>query len=126
MRYEIPGIPIHKMRPKLRGQFFYDPQDQERLMVKECIMLQKPVLKPQFEPIFVKMTFHMQIPKSWSKKARKSALGKPHTKRPDVDNLCKFYLDALNGILWHDDAQIYKLQAEKVYADIPSTLIELA
>ncbi len=34
--------------------------------------------------------------------------------RVDVDNLTKLALDAGNGILWKDDSQIYRLDAEKI------------
>ena len=33
----------------------------------------------------------------------------------DVDNLVKFYMDAMNGIFYFDDAQIVSLHATKVY-----------
>ena len=29
-----------------------------------------------------------------------------HTKKPDIDNLCKFVMDSLSGLLWQDDNQI--------------------
>ncbi len=34
--------------------------------------------------------------------------------RVDVDNLAKLVLDAANGILWADDSQVFRLDAEKV------------
>ncbi len=37
------------------------------------------------------------------------------SERGDLDNLLKGFLDAGNGILWHDDAQIVELRANKVY-----------
>jgi Holliday junction resolvase RusA-like endonuclease len=33
----------------------------------------------------------------------------------DIDNLCKFVLDALNGILYNDDRQIVTLKASKLF-----------
>jgi Holliday junction resolvase RusA-like endonuclease len=33
----------------------------------------------------------------------------------DIDNLCKFVLDALNGVLYHDDRQIVMLKASKLF-----------
>ncbi|MBQ2175307.1 MAG: RusA family crossover junction endodeoxyribonuclease, partial [Alphaproteobacteria bacterium] len=38
-----------------------------------------------------------------------------HTVKPDLDNLTKALLDALNDIAWHDDAQIVDLQIRKEY-----------
>jgi len=45
-------------------------------------------------------------------------VGKParHTKRPDLDKLIRGACDALNGIIWKDDAQITAILARKVYA----------
>ena len=37
-----------------------------------------------------------------------------HTKKPDSDNLAKSVLDALNTILWLDDAQVCRLTVTKV------------
>lgn len=42
----------------------------------------------------------------------------PHVK-PDIDNLTKCVLDAFNGLLWIDDAQIVSLEAMKVYHERP-------
>ena len=38
-----------------------------------------------------------------------------HTKRPDVDNLQKSVMDALNGVLWEDDAIVFAVVAQKHY-----------
>jgi Holliday junction resolvase RusA-like endonuclease len=35
----------------------------------------------------------------------------------DVDNLCKFLLDCLNGVLYNDDGQVIRLVAEKSFGD---------
>jgi len=43
--------------------------------------------------------------------------------RPDLDNYLKGLLDALNGLLWHDDAQIVEMHALKLY-DEPERLGE--
>lgn len=63
----------------------------------------------------------MPIPKS-TPKSRKEAMFEgiiKHTKRPDVDNMAKAVLDALNGIAWEDDSQIARLSITKEYAKEP-------
>lgn len=39
--------------------------------------------------------------------------------RPDIDGLVKHQLDALNRILWQDDAQIVDLHVRKLYGTAP-------
>lgn len=38
---------------------------------------------------------------------------RPDTVRPDLDNVCKSVLDALNGHAWKDDSQVVELWAVK-------------
>ena len=48
-------------------------------------------------------------------------------KKPDIDNLIKFVLDALQGQdgYFVDDSQVIRLYAEKIYSDKPRTEIML-
>ena len=48
-----------------------------------------------------------------------------HTVKPDIDNLTKAVLDALNGLAWYDDAQIVELNASKTYVEDPHILINI-
>ena len=38
-----------------------------------------------------------------------------HGKRPDLDNLIKFYLDMLQGVMYEDDCSIYSINCRKIY-----------
>lgn len=67
------------------------------------------------------------IPKSVSKKKAAQMLSgfiKP-TKRPDLDNVAKAVLDALNKIAFYDDSQIIALSMSKFYSDKPRTEISI-
>ena len=77
---------------------------------------------PTTEPIAMKIDFFYQIPKSWSKK-KKAAVGW-HTSKPDVDNIVKSILDALNGVAFKDDSQVCFVQARKQYASQNGIRIE--
>ena len=48
-----------------------------------------------------------------SKTASKNKYSMP---RGDVDNLCKTYLDALEGILYENDTLVVKVSARKMYS----------
>lgn len=63
--------------------------------------------------------FYVPIPASWSQKKKAAHIGRPVVTRPDVDNYAKLVLDALNGIAWKDDGQVYYCASEKIYSDEP-------
>lgn len=73
------------------------------------------------------MTFFMPIPKGVAKKYladfQSEKLG--HLKRPDLDNMVKLLADALNGIIWADDSQIFNLHACKLYSANPRIELEI-
>jgi Holliday junction resolvase RusA-like endonuclease len=39
-------------------------------------------------------------------------------KKPDIDNILKAYLDAMNGIVYEDDTQVVSLHSTKVYGTV--------
>lgn len=67
-------------------------------------------------PLTVTLRFYRPYPKSMSERKRK--ISYPTTK-PDVDNYIKQAFDALNGIVWEDDAQIVDCMAIKRYSGRP-------
>jgi len=73
------------------------------------------------DPVAMQFFFFMPISKSISKKKKLLLLSKPHIKRPDIDNLIKFYLDVSIGLFYKDDTQVYNVSATKLYSDKPKT-----
>ena len=74
-------------------------------------------------PLEVRKVFLMPRPKSHygSRKGEpylKDSAPKHPTTKPDLDNLEKAVWDALNEVLWHDDAQVVKVYKEKQYAEL--------
>ena len=81
---------------------------------------------PLLVALQVTVKAYMSVPRSWSKRQQARALDgviRPTT-RPDADNILKM-LDALNRIVWRDDAQIVCLELSKHYSERPRTLIEV-
>lgn len=120
----IPGNPIAKKRPRFarRGKFVttYNAQESEEGKFI-CIMSSKicghcPIKAGT--PIHLDIQFIMPFPSSMSEKKRQMAT---HTKKPDIDNLLKFFKDCANGILWHDDSQVVSVNAYKSYGKYPQT-----
>jgi len=48
-----------------------------------------------------------------------------HIKKPDVDNLAKFVMDALTGLFWKDDSVIYSMHVVKSYSTDPMTVVAI-
>jgi crossover junction endodeoxyribonuclease RusA len=63
------------------------------------------------DPVRVRLRFNLPRPKSLSSRASRA-----HVKRPDLDKLIRACLDAMTGVLWKDDSQVYSLGAIKVYS----------
>ena len=75
----------------------------------------------------MRITAYKPIPKSTSKKKilqMLEGLIRPG-KKPDWDNIGKIICDALNGIAFHDDAQIVSGTTIKKYADQPRVEVEI-
>ena len=62
------------------------------------------------DPVTVTLAFFLPRPASLPKRITRC------TKKPDVDKLARATLDALTGVLFHDDAQVVYLCATKHYA----------
>lgn len=70
---------------------------------------------PLAGPLFVEMYFFLPRPKGLMR--RKDPEGPvPCPAKPDIDNRVKSVMDALNGLLWRDDSQIWHIDASKWYA----------
>lgn len=118
--------PVEQARPRAtrRGRHItmYDPTKVKKFK-KELGQLARSQYKdePLDGMLEVKISFYRQVQKSLSKIERSRRLSGEHrpTVKPDLDNYIKSTLDALNGILWTDDARIVDLHAHKYYSDRP-------
>lgn len=81
--------------------------------------------RPLFEgPLSVIVEAHMPVAESKPRKFKSACLAgqiRP-TKKPDWDNIGKL-LDALNLIVWQDDAQIVDGRVIKWYSATPRTVV---
>lgn len=133
-RFEVPGEPKGKMRPK--ASFFggharvYTPSKQVEYenWVRLCYERAHPGAEPFDRPLMVILRISLPIPRSESKKRRALMLeGRLlPTKKPDIDNVMKSILDALNGLAYRDDALICAAAASKRYAESPGVWVELS
>ena len=120
--FRVPGKPIALKRHRSsRNGHMYDPSANDKKVFLSKIQCHAP-LRPISSKyaLIVRATFVMPRPKKhfrtgrFSEELRKDA---PciHTSTPDIDNLAKFILDAMNEVFYEDDSQIYNLQCDKKY-----------
>ena len=86
--------------------------------------------EPFKQPLSVSIFFYFSRPKSHFKTGKNSHLLKDyapswHTSKPDVDNLAKFVMDAMNKVYWKDDSYISTCRIVKQYSNTPRTEIEI-
>ena len=70
--------------------------------------------KPLEGPLGVLVTFRFTRPKSHTKKQRKSIA---KTTKPDLDNAEKLLFDAISGVAFLNDKQIWKKESSKTWCD---------
>jgi Holliday junction resolvase RusA-like endonuclease len=69
---------------------------------------------PMKGPIQLIIRAEYLVPKSWS--AKKQAAAEWKASKPDADNIAKAYKDAMNKIVFEDDAQVAHLIVQKKYS----------
>ena len=123
IEFMVPGPPRGKGRPRFTrtGRIYKDKKTMDyEALVQSCCMEECPTRKAGYLGyVGITMTCFYPIPKSTSKAKRKKMLGReicPSVK-PDVDNVSKAILDALNGVAYRDDKQVIELDISKRYAN---------
>ena len=129
----VPGAPQGKGRPRFvraTGRV-YTPAKTEsyeatlRLFAHQAMAGRAPFGKG--EPLSCSVVATFAVPASWSNRKRLSAYAGTiyPTGKPDFDNVLKVLGDALNGVVWHDDAQIVGGSLAKRYGEKPGLAVEV-
>jgi Holliday junction resolvase RusA-like endonuclease len=125
--FVVTGKPVGKGRPRAstRGGFVRMYTDAKTLGYEAAIADEAARAmsgaEPFETPMQMQVSCYYPIPKSWPKKIKQGAIDEevfPKVK-PDLDNVVKAVLDALNGVVYLDDAQVVNLVATKRYATEP-------
>ena len=124
--YLVEGNPVGKGRPKFarRGNFVstYTPtktRDYEDL-IKDAARKAMGSNELLETPVTVAIYITVPIPSSYSKKRTEACLNGSERpiKKPDIDNVAKCFLDAMNEIVYKDDTQVLTLHITKVYGTV--------
>ncbi|MED9966475.1 MAG: RusA family crossover junction endodeoxyribonuclease [Blautia sp.] len=128
--FTVPGKP----QGKARARTFYNPKTKgmssmtpEKTVLYENLIatcyLQEAGDERFSDDAYLKVRIQAfyEIPKS-STKTKKAAMAAGEIlpdKKPDIDNIAKAVLDALNEVAYRDDTQVVELQMRKKYSDRP-------
>jgi Holliday junction resolvase RusA-like endonuclease len=119
MMFAVPGRPFPLRRHRTGKGIEYDPPENKAAKehVAVCARAEgvRRISKPQ--AIYLTCIFVYQRPK---KPKYDHPIG-----RPDIDNLVKLVLDALNRVAWDDDSQVTHIDAAKQYGDKPQTIVAI-
>jgi Holliday junction resolvase RusA-like endonuclease len=125
IKFTLLGKPCCKQSVRL-GK--YGAYQNKTLKSKENIV--KQALKKQFnvkaieDCILLKITCFF-APKYLKQAKNRHLIGKYYDKKPDADNIAKFYCDCLKDIVIADDNIIVDLNIKKYYSEEYKTEIEL-
>ena len=121
--FEVIGDIKGKARPRMNTMTWitYTPnntKDYENL-IKQYFKVKYPRFVPLENRIAVDIKAYFKIPKNTNKKNTALMLegSISPAKKPDIDNVTKVVLDALNKMAFNDDNQITKLTVEKFYSE---------
>lgn len=119
----VDAVPVPKGRPRFKSlgkfvQTYTDTKTRDfEALIAEHARDAMGDMEPLETPLKVFLYFTLPIPTSASKKAKEALLDAPHTKKPDIDNLCKSVLDGMADIVFKNDGQIASLHATKRYGN---------
>ena len=115
----IPGQPIAWERARRNGNRYFDIQKKKKLDVGWIVRSQYKG-KPLEGPLIMNLWSYLEKPPTT--KFEDVPYGKP-----DCDNLEKFVLDVLTGIIYKDDCQIVDVNKKKRWAVgiEPQTIIQI-
>lgn len=124
------GIPAPKERARKgsRGHFYTPSKTRKREndlgWLANTAMRGRQIITG---PVSVTILAVFPVPASWSRAKRAGALlgAIHHTSKPDADNVWKLATDALNRIVFKDDAQACETRVFKRYGEKPSLTIEV-
>ena len=129
--FEVIGDIKGKARPRINTYTCqaYTPNDTKDYenLIKQYFKLKYPRFVPLENRVSVKIIAYFKIPKTTTKKDRvliEEGKLSP-TKKPDIDNIVKIVLDALNKMAFKDDNQITKLEVEKKYGNEEKIFVQI-
>jgi Holliday junction resolvase RusA-like endonuclease len=128
--FEVPGEIRGKGRPRFvraTGRTYTPEATRSYEAILKYAGVEAMAGRPPFDgPVRLTMVAIFGVPASWSKRKRTQALigDISPTKKPDADNIIKL-TDALNAVVWGDDAQVVDVRLIKKFGEHPNLQIRV-
>jgi len=117
----VPGKPIQQGSMRIYKNRIVHTSATELKAWRELVGWKAKEAKVQFvpehEPVLVILNFVFARPKSVKREFP--------TVFPDLDKLQRSILDGLTGIAYQDDAQVVRIETEKIYGDTPGVEVSV-
>lgn len=130
MTFQVPGEPRGKGRPRFSGGRAYTDSETrayEKKIADYYCIFRGPIRWPEGAFFEVEIIAYLPIPKNASK-VQRAAMERGivlPSRKPDVDNIEKAVLDALNGVAYPDDSRVHRCSCAKYYGAEPRLEITL-
>ena len=129
--FEVEGNIVGKQRPRVNMYTgnVYTPnktKDYEE-WIKQSFFLKYPKFEILENRVSIEIIAYLKIPKNTSKVKTNEMLENKISplKKPDIDNIGKIVLDALNKYVIKDDIQVSKINIEKKYSEEEKLYIKI-
>ncbi len=125
----VVGVPVAKARHRMANGIAYTPKKTANweAFARMCATATMQGRCSLDAPCELSVLAIFPVPKSWPEWKRDAALAGEirHTTKPDLDNILKAAKDALNGVVYADDAQVTQTSMRKQYGTSPRVVIEV-
>ena len=130
-QFEVPGKIVGKERPRVNmytGRVYTPGKTKDyEFLVQQYFKMKYQRYEMLEGRLSINIIAYLKIPKSTSKAKVEEMLENKisPTKKPDVDNIAKSILDAMNNFVFKDDNQVSKISVEKRFALEEKAVIEV-
>ncbi|MBR3324638.1 MAG: RusA family crossover junction endodeoxyribonuclease [Clostridia bacterium] len=129
--FEVEGKIVGKERPRVNmytGMVYTPNRTKEyEFLVQQSFKVQNPNFEMLDGRVAIEVIAYMSIPKNTSKVKTQAMLDNQisPTKKPDIDNIAKSILDAMNKFVFKDDNQVSKISVEKRYGEKEKVYVKI-
>lgn len=130
-QFEVPGKIVGKERPRVNmytGRVYTPGKTKDyEFLIQQYFKMKYPRYEMLEGRLSINIIAYLKIPKSTSKAKVEEMLENKisPTKKPDIDNIIKIVLDALNKMAFRDDSQVTKIEVEKIYGPVEKIKVKI-